>query len=75
MNDELVKQLEQQARLKEIYERLFATEDGQIVIKDLANQGYVLSPLPPKARDFGEGMRNIVLYIMSQANIKPFGDD
>lgn len=72
---ETEKLIERQARLKEAYEHCFSSEEGQLVIKDLANQGYIFSPLPPKARDFGEGMRNIVLYIMSQANIKPFGDD
>lgn len=69
------KEVERQVRLKEAYENIFATEDGQLIIKDLAKQGYILSPLPLKQRDFGEGMRNIVLYIFSQANINPFGDE
>lgn len=56
------------AHIREAYVRLFNTDDGATVLKDLMRAHYVQSPLPPGEREFAEGQRNVVLRILAIIN-------
>lgn len=58
---------------KRLYKRLFESDDGKKVLHELMGKFYVTNPTIRKgetAEDFlvREGMRQVVLYIMAQAN-------
>lgn len=58
---------------KKIYKDLFETENGKAVLHDLCNKFYMTSATIRKGEsteDFlvREGMRQVVLYLLSQVN-------
>jgi len=66
--------------LANVYKRIFDTADGQLMLEDLKNRCYVKSSsaqygdiiIPhPFSNYFNEGMRSVVLHILSQINYKP----
>lgn len=52
-------------RITWAYRRLFDTDDGAVVLKDLMRAHYVQSPLPRGEQEFAEGQRNVVLRILA----------
>ncbi len=55
--------------VNEAYKRLFSTDDGTTVLKDLMHAHYVTCPLPLREKEYGEGARNVVLRILALAEI------
>lgn len=57
---------------KQLYKRVFESNDGAIVLHDLAKRYHLLSSHNPKLTDaevrFREGERNVILYILAQCN-------
>lgn len=55
------------------YQTVFNSEEGQRVLQDLIDQGYVIRPTQVEHSEIAsfvnEGKRNIVLYILSQLEI------
>lgn len=54
-----------QERITAAYKRLFSTDDGVTVLKDLMKAHYVQESLPRNEQDFAEGQRNVVLRILA----------
>lgn len=54
-----------QERITAAYTRLFSTDDGVTVLKDLMKAHYVQESLPRNEQDFAEGQRNVVLRILA----------
>lgn len=58
---------------KRLYKEIFSSEDGKRVLHDLCNRFYLTSPTIRKGesqQDYlvREGMRQVVLYILSNTN-------
>lgn len=49
------------------YKRLFATEDGKLVLNDLMYAHFIQGPLPLDNLQYAEGQRNVVLRILALA--------
>lgn len=59
--------------IRDSYEHIFSTPEGEIVLEDILNNAYVSKSTMEKAVDapqlvmFREGARNLALYILARA--------
>lgn len=58
--------LEQRERILQ-YRRVFGSEEGQMILRDLMNNFHILNS--HKGDMFKEGQRSVVLHILNQNNV------
>ena len=76
LNDKLFDFNEDQ--MSDVYKNLFLTAEGQLVLEDLKNRCYykMTSFTGDNSRsNFNEGMRSVVLHIISQITHEPFNQE
>jgi hypothetical protein len=68
----MTKRAAEAARTIKAYQRLFSTDDGQIVMKDLMKSCFLSRSVigaDPHETYFNEGVRSVMLRLLQQANI------
>ncbi|WP_085905904.1 hypothetical protein [Kiloniella majae] len=64
--------LKKQHELVEAYSRIFATDDGQVVLADILDQAQAFEATPPDGpSEFNDGKRAVAFDILRKASVSP----